>query len=538
MTMLDEILDRVSKLDPKALDELKGYVIEQTGHLKFIPNPGPQTQAYYCEADVVLYGGQAGGGKSGLIVGLALQRHKRSLVMRRQFTDLGAIIEDCLEKYGSRKGFSGAAPAKLRTDDDRLIEFGAAKLPGDEQSWQGQAHDLLALDEATQFLESQVRYLMGWVRPGPGVPEDQKCQTILATNPPKSPAEGQWVKKWFGPWIDKTDPLYPTPAGKLLWRISDSEGVFHWVDGPEPVERDGQVFTPQSLTFIPARLEDNPFLKDVSSYRAQLDSLDKHLRAALRDGDWMIAVEDDEYQVIPTAWALAAQERWTRDPPKDVPMCAMGVDVARGGADKTIIQPRYDVWFDEPIAKAGKDTPTGPDVGALVLKYRQHEAKITIDMGGGYGGAVHDHLVGVLGGAADKALHPFNGANKSSSRTADRQKGFYNRRAEVWWKFREALDPGQPNGSPVMLPPNSEIIADLITPRFEDTANGIKIEGKKEIVKRLGRSPDYGDAVVMAWATGNNYTSHGRIWRDLTRRMTPPFKVKTSKYENRKRRSR
>jgi hypothetical protein len=51
---------------------------------------------------------------------------------------------------------------------------------------------------ATQSAESQVRFLMGWVRS-----EDpaQRCRTVLATNPPLSP-EGLWFVKMFAPWLD------------------------------------------------------------------------------------------------------------------------------------------------------------------------------------------------------------------------------------------------------------------------------------------------------------------------------------------------
>jgi hypothetical protein len=68
--------------------------------------------------------------------------------------------------------------------------------------------------------------------------------------------------------------------------------------------------------------------------------------------------------------------------------------------------------------------------------------------------------------------------------------------------MREALDPDQPGGSPIALPNDPVIRADLAAPRFTDTIHGIQIEEKAEIAKRLGRSPDAGDAIVMAWSEG------------------------------------
>jgi hypothetical protein len=96
----------------------------------------------------------------------------------------------------------------------------------------------------------------------------------------------------------------------------------------------------------------------------------------------------------------------------------------------------------------------------------------------------------------------FRGAGASHAKTRDRQLAFYNKRAEAWWRMREELDPGQHGGSAVALPPDASVKADLAAPRWELTARGIKIEDKAEIRKRLGRSPDEGDAIVMCLSEG------------------------------------
>ena len=502
------------------------------------PNAGPQTEAYYTDADVLLYGGQAGGGKSGLIVGLALTAHRRTLIMRRQYGDLSAIIEDLLEKHGSRRGFNGSPPAKLRiAEGDRLIEFGGAKVPGDEQHFRGQPHDLLAIDEASQFLESQVRFLMGWVR---SVHPGQRTRTVLATNPPEDPATGQWLKRMFAPWLDPADPR-PAQPGELRWCVTNALGEDQWVEGPGTHDDGtGRMVRAHSRTFIPAALKDNPYLRD-TGYDAQLDALPEPLRSAVRDGNWMIAHEDDEYQIIPTNWLIAAQERWTADPPATAPMCAIGVDVARGGADHTVLAPRYDYWFAEPVSVPGRDTPLGTDVAALVVKHRRNRAAIVIDMGGGYGGAPYEHLRLNLEGEnwqenPERIVFGYDGSKQVGTRTADRQLAFANMRAESWWRFREALDPDQEGESPIALPPDSELIADLVAPRWRLTPRGILVEGKQDIVKRLGRSPDKGDAVVMAWSHGASWVTHGEKWRAYDRSFgRQPQVVRGYEHRRRKR---
>ena len=204
---LDELIGRLDTMPHEQHVVITEDAIAATSSMKWIPNPGPQTEAYFSRADVLLYGGQAAGGKTDLLGGLALTQHKRSLIMRRQYTDLGALIERFREIDGSYDGFNGSPPPRLRTADGRLIDFGAAAQLGDERHWQGQAHDFLGMDEVVHFLEAQVRFLMGWVRstePGQRVahhPGDQPSRQrgrrlhhrhvpALAGHDPPQPGEG------------------------------------------------------------------------------------------------------------------------------------------------------------------------------------------------------------------------------------------------------------------------------------------------------------------------------------------------------------
>ncbi len=152
--------DIVSKFAELPVDQRQGLVadaLQATAGMKWLPLPGPQTQAYFSEADILLYGGEAGGSKTDSGLGLAFSAHKHSLMCRRQYTDLGAMITRALKINGTRQGFNGAPPAKLVTPDGRTLEFFAAHQPGDEQRRQGQPVDLLFIDEAAQFLWNQIK---------------------------------------------------------------------------------------------------------------------------------------------------------------------------------------------------------------------------------------------------------------------------------------------------------------------------------------------------------------------------------------------
>ena len=91
-----------------------------------------------------------------------------------------------------------------------------------------------------------------------------------------------------------------------------------------------------------------------------------------------------------------------------------------------------------------------------------------------------------------------NGSEGSTERDRSGRLGFVNKRAEWWWRMREALDPE--NGEDICLPPDPELLADLCAPTWMLKARGIQVESKDEIKERIGRSPDRGDAAVYALA--------------------------------------
>lgn len=525
--LLEDLITRVEALDGEQKAAAADMVMSHTGSMKFVPNPGPQTDAWYSKADILLYGGQAGGGKSGLVLGLALTEHKRSLIMRRLGTSMRSLIEEAIKFNGTRDGFNGSPPPVLRTTDSRLIEFGSAKNVGDEEMWQGQPHDFIGIDEATQFAESQIRFLMGWLRSDD---HTQRCRMVLATNPPLS-AEGEWVIAMFKPWLDPAHP-HPAKPGELRWYITNEDGKDEEVEGPEPLERDGKTLRPMSRTFIPAALDDNPFYGD--DYKAKLDAMQEPMRSAIRDGNFMGMRVDHERQIIPSDWVRAAQQRWLErggQPPRGIPMCALSVDIAntvegKASEDDTTIATRYDGFYPPIIAVPGKDTPTPNDVVGLVVANRRDACLVIVDMGGGYGGGV---LQGLKGN--EVPCRAYKGSEASTGRTKDKQFGFYNKRAEVYWKFREALDPNQPGGSPICLPDDPILFADLTAPRFEVvTQKGvsvIKAEPKdspnantETVKKRLGRSPDRGDAVVNCWTEGAKAATHHHVWKGGTTMQT------------------
>ena len=528
--VLDEIIERLNKLPPKEKAAAIAEASAVTAGMKWIPNPGPQTEAYKCLADLLLYGGQGGGGKSDLGLGLAFTEYNRSLIMRRKYADLSALTERAIKIHGTRNGFNGSSPPLLRTDDGRFIQFGANQHAGDEENWQGHAFPYKYFDEACQFLERQIRFHLGWLRP---MDDDGqvRCRAVLGSNPPTD-ADGDWMVKMFRPWLDVTYHN-PAKAGELRWFITVSSGTEVSdieVDiaetgldelGRRVIQRDGERLFVTSRTFIPAELSDNPFLIK-TNYQAQLDALPEPLRSAVRDGNFMAARQDAAFQVIPTQWVIEAQARWQPDGGRHEPMSAMGFDPAGGGKDAAELAFRHGGWYAEVVTARGEETADGSKSAATITMHRRNGAPVVVDVGGGYGGKVTQRL--------DDNEIPFvgfNGSGGSTARTKDGQLRFVNKRAEALWKLREALDPDQEGGSPIMLPPDPELRADLTAPTFTVRAGGILIESKDDLRKRLGRSTGKGDAVMMCYSEGDRALL--RRARDVARGRSTPAQTQPSR---------
>lgn len=446
------------------------------------PLPGPQRVAFESQADIIGYGGAAGGGKTDLACGKALTRHERVMILRREATQLTGIVDRFTTLLGNRDGYNGAERIWRLADRNVQIEFGSVPNAGDEIKYQGRPHDLVVFDEAANFLESQVRFLLGWLRTTtPG----QKCQALLTFNPPTT-AEGRWIVEFFAPWLDPKHPL-PADPGELRWFATIDGKDVEVLDG-EPFTHKGEHIQPMSRTFIASRVSDNPYLMR-TGYMSTLQALPEPLRSQMLYGDFQAGVEDDPWQVIPTAWVEAAMTRWRR-PDRRERMDSMGVDVARGGRDNTVIARRHGMWFDEPLVYPGSATPDGPTVAGLVIAALRDKAPIHLDVIG-VGASPYDFLL-----EAGQHVLGINVAEKSMAPDQSGRLRFYNLRSETWWRMREALDPN--NNTGIALPPDTRLRGDLCAPTWSLSGDTIKVESREDIAKRIGRSPDWASAYVLA----------------------------------------
>jgi len=418
------------------------------------------------------------------------EKFYRSTFFRREYSQLRDVIERGNEIYPVSYV---AGDKKQWRFDGRIITLASMQR---EQHWtkhKGGGKDLLVFDEAAEFLETQIRSIIGWNRT---TKEGQHTLALLCFNPPTSP-EGEWIVNFFAPWIDPDYSNERAQDGEIRWFAPSKDGrSFFEVEDGNAFERDGETVYPHSRTFISAKLDDNRYIGE--EYKRKLDALPEPLRSQVKHGDFTIGTEDNPWQAIPTNWVLAAQKRGREMEKPDVKLRGMGVDVAHGGADKTTIAKLYGNWFDEILAYPGAETPEGKDVAIRVMNAMETPCPVAIDSVSWGASATerledrHDEVIKVNAGAGT------NGTDRSG------KYGFANIRAEMYWRLREALDPE--SGEDLALPDDRELRVDLCSARYLVHGAKYKIEQKENIKKRLGRSPDKGECLMLAWYLTNRYT--------------------------------
>jgi len=136
---------------PSVLDWLSN-IQEQTA--LWAPANRPQWEAILSSADEVFYGGAAGGGKSDLLLGLALSLHSDSLIFRREYAQMtGArgLIDRSREIVGSRGRYNSTEHVWRDVDGRRTLEFGSMPHEHNKFRFLGRPHDFIGFDEITEF---------------------------------------------------------------------------------------------------------------------------------------------------------------------------------------------------------------------------------------------------------------------------------------------------------------------------------------------------------------------------------------------------
>jgi len=250
-------------VDTKEYDSLpsniKQLIEEDEAKIVFKPNTGPQTDFLAAGEQDVLYGGSAGGGKSYAMLVDPLRymhiKEHRALLLRKSMPELRELIDKSRELYP--KAFAGAKFREVektwRFPSGASLEFGYLDRDADVYRYQGQSYTWIGIDELTQYpTEFPLQYLQSRLRT---TNNQIQCYIRCTANP--GGVGGHWVKKRY---------LDPSPPNESFI-------------GQDKITR----------RFIPARLEDNPFLASDGKYEQMLMSLPVVQRKQLLEGNWDVA---------------------------------------------------------------------------------------------------------------------------------------------------------------------------------------------------------------------------------------------------------
>lgn len=303
------------------------------------PQPGPQEQFLSTAADIAVYGGSAGGGKTFGALMEPLRHCTRNpefhtVYFRRNTTQIrnpGGLWDTSMTLYP----MTGAKPIS-HTLEWAWPKGGKIKMAHLEHetsvlAWQGSQIPLIIFDELTHFSSTQFWYLASRNRSTCGV-----RPYIRATT---NPDADSWVRQLIDWWIGDDGYAIPERSGKIRWFIRINDEIIWGSSKEELIEKYGSDTEPLSFTFILSRLKDNKILTDADpKYRATLKAMTRVQRERLlgdeeRGGNWNIRpaagmyFKRHEVEVVDRcpndvvawvrAWDLAATEPTEQNPDPD-----------------------------------------------------------------------------------------------------------------------------------------------------------------------------------------------------------------------------
>lgn len=201
---------------------------------------------------------------------------------------------------------------------------------------------------------------------------------------------------------------------------------------------------------------------------------------------------DDVDTVITLAMVERAVERWQylQDESRFTALTSVGADIGRGG-DDTAFAYRHDTAIRE--IEYFHDSDVMQPAGRLAAKmFKDYDVSVVVD------------VIGIGAGVVDRLredervadmVHAFVASGKSNMVDKTGELGFINMRSAGWWNLRELLMDDE-----IALPPDDRLIGELTAPRYVYKSGGkIQVESKESVKKRIGRSTDAADAVIMVY---------------------------------------
>lgn len=255
------------------------------------PQKGPQERFLATSADICIYGGAAGGGKT---FGLLLEpiRHMNNknynaVIFRSNYTQVtspGGLWDSSGKIYSLVKGAYPLKTPKLHWTfkSGATVNFAHLGSDSDCQNWQGSQIAMIGFDELTHFSKHQFFYMLSRNRTDSGV-----APYVRATcNPDADSWVADFIKWWITP-----ETGYPIPerSGVIRYMVRLNDEII-WGDSKEELAAQGyDAQDVKSVTFIASTLQDNQILMKMDpGYLANLKALPTVERERLLLGNWKI----------------------------------------------------------------------------------------------------------------------------------------------------------------------------------------------------------------------------------------------------------
>nr|DAM41005.1 MAG TPA: Large subunit terminase [Caudoviricetes sp.] len=256
------------------------------------PQHGPQEQFLATSADIAIYGGAAGGGKTFALLMEPLRYINvsgyRAVIFRQSYNQInssGGLWDESLAMYRGLKNAVPLVTPKYHWNfgKNNTLIFDYLGRDGDVYKWQGSQIAFIGFDELTHFSKRMFFYMLSRNRSTCGVKP-----YVRATCNPDSDS---WVADFISWWINQ-DTGYPIPerSGKIRY-MCVIQSVIYWADTPEELEQEHGISPSdcKSVTFIASRITDNQKLLDKDpSYLANLKALPEVDKERLLYGNWKI----------------------------------------------------------------------------------------------------------------------------------------------------------------------------------------------------------------------------------------------------------
>lgn len=298
--------------------------VDLTGKTIIAPQPGPQTMFLQSNADVVFYGGSAGGGKTFALLLDPLYNINNpqfgSVIFRRttkQITKQGSLWDTASDLYLPLGGVPLQSPHHHFTfNSGAKINLHHMEHEKDRFDWQGSQIPDVSYDEITHFTWTQFNYMFSRLRSMSGV----KGRIKATCNPDPD----HWLRGFIDWWIGEDGLAIAERSGVVRYVVVVGDEII-WGDTKEELLKKYPKLIPKSCTFIRSSVEDNKILLESDpAYLSNLHALTRVEKARLLHGNWDVRAtagsyfKRGEFEIVDAApasarkvraWDLAATKR-------------------------------------------------------------------------------------------------------------------------------------------------------------------------------------------------------------------------------------